>query len=229
MKLRRTLGAACLSALGMALMTVPAHAAPGDATAADYLSVPAQAAPGDAIAAGHAGTTKVGQVTVPSIAPCSTEGRMQATKSETTVADVVTYSNNKSVCTIDGVGEIATVTVTGGRYRFDALIPYGGPRIRLASFTARCETTLTGSRSTLQFTGLSGIQVPSRIPKNYVVTIPGGPGGKPKATVTFNEVITPSPPNGSMTVHLMHIRMFPAGGPTTGDSYVGTVFCSPVS
>jgi hypothetical protein len=212
MKLRRTLGAACLSALGMALMTVPA-----------------QAAPGDAVAAGNAGAARVGQVTVPPIAPCSTDGQTQATMSEVSVPSVVTYSNNKSVCTIDEVGEIATATVTGGRFRFDALLRYNGPRIRLAAYTARCETTLSGSKSSLQFSGLSGIQVPSRVPKNYVVTIPGGPAGRPKATVTFNEVITPSPPNGSMTVHLMHIRMFPAGGPVTGDAYVGTVRCSPVS
>jgi hypothetical protein len=212
MKLRRTLGAACLSALGMALMTVPAQAAPGDATAA-----------------GNVGATKIGQVTVPPIAPCSTEGQPQATKNEVSVPSVVTYSNNKSVCTVDDVGEIATATVTGGRFRFDALMPYNGPRIRLAAYTARCETTLSSSKSSLQFSGLSGLQVPSRVPMNYVVTIPGGPAGKPKATVTFNEVITPSPPDGSMTVHMMHIRMFPQGGPVAGDAYVGTVSCSPVS
>jgi hypothetical protein len=27
----------------------------------------------------------------------------------------------------------------------------------------------------------------------------------------------------------MHIRMFPEGGPTTGDAYIGSVHCSPVS
>jgi hypothetical protein len=47
------------------------------------------------------------------------------------------------------------------------------------------------------------------------------------ATVTFNEVIVPSPPDGSMTVNLMHIRMFPLGGPASGDAVVGAVHCAP--
>jgi hypothetical protein len=212
MTLRRTLTVACLSALGMALM-----------------SGPAQGAPGDAVAEGNAGATTIGQTTVPPVAPCSTQGALGATSSEASVPNVVTYSNSKSVCAIDDVGEIATVTVTGGRFRFDALLPYNGPRIRLSTYTAKCETTLDGSKSSFQFSGLSGIKVPSQIPSNYVVTVPGGPNGKPKATVTFNETQAPNPPDGSMTVHLMHIRMFPEGGPTTGDAYVGTAHCSPVS
>lgn len=212
MRLPRTLSVACLSALGMALATVPA-----------------QAAPGDAVADGNAGSAAIGQTTVPPIAPCTTEGTLEATNSEVSVPNVVTYSNSKSVCTVDDVGEIATVTVTGGRFRFDALRAHNGPRIRLSSYSAKCETTLTGSKTSFTFSGLSGISVPSQIPANHVVTVPGGPDGKPKATVTFNETIVPNPPDGSMTVHLMHIRMFPQGGPTTGDAYIGTVRCSPVS
>jgi hypothetical protein len=188
----------------------------------------AQAAPGDAVADGNAGSATIGQTTVAPIAPCTTEGTLEATNADTTVPNVVTYSSSKSVCTIDDVGEIATVTVTGGRFRFDALRAYGGPRIRLSSYTAKCNTTLTGSGSSFQFSGLSGVSVPSQIPQNHVVTIPGQ-DNKPMATVTFNETILPSPPNGSMTVHLMHIRMFPQGGPVAGDAYVGTVHCSPVS
>lgn len=212
MTLRRTLSVACMSALGMAL-----------------LAVPAQAAPGDAVADGSAGAVTIGQTMVPPIAPCTTEGALEGTNNEVSVPNVVTYSDSKSVCTIDDVGEIATATVTGGRFRFDALRTYNGPRIRLSSYSAKCETTLTGSKASFTFSGLSGISVPSQIPPNHVVTVPGGPDGKPKATVTFNETLVPNPPDGSMTVHLMHIRMFPQGGPTTGDAFVGTVHCSPVS
>jgi hypothetical protein len=212
MRLPRTLSVACLSALGMALATVPA-----------------QAAPGDAVAEGNAGSATIGQNTVPPIAPCTTEGALEATNNEVSVPNVVTYSDSKAVCTIDDAGEIATVAVNGGRFRFDALREHNGPRIRLSSYSAKCETTLTGSKASFTFSGLSGIKVPSQIPPNHVVTVPGGPEGKPKATVTFNETIVPDPPDGSMTVHLMHIRMFPQGGPTTGDAYVGTVHCSPVS
>ena len=211
MTIRRTLTVMCM-ATGLALVAAPV----------------AQAAPGDAVADGNAGSATIGQTTVAPIAPCTTEGTLEATNADTTVPNVVTYSSSKSVCTIDDVGEIATVTVTGGRFRFDALRAYGGPRIRLSSYTAKCNTTLTGSSSSFQFSGLSGVSVPSQIPQNHVVTIPGQ-DNKPMATVTFNETILPSPPNGSMTVHLMHIRMFPQGGPVAGDAYVGTVHCSPVS
>lgn len=194
-----------------------------------FAVVPAQASPGDAVAEGWAGSVTIGDVTVEPIAPCSTEGALTGQSGEVSVPNVVTYASGNSTCTVDEAGEIAKTTVTGGRFRFDALRQYGGPRIRLSSFSAKCETTLTGSSSSIQFSGLSGVSVPSQLPSNHVVTIPGGPNGKPKATVTFNELVLPSPPDGSMTVHLMHIRMFPQGGPTSGDAYVGTVHCSPVS
>lgn len=212
MTLRRTLSVAVLTVAGLALAAVPA-----------------QASPGDAVAEGWAGAVTIGDVTVEPIAPCSTEGAQAGQSGAVSVPNVATYASGTSTCTVDDAGEIAKTTVTGGRFRFDALRQYGGPRIRLSSFSARCETTLTGSRSSIQFSGLSGVSVPSQLPSNHVVTIPGGPNGTPKATVTFNELVLPSPPDGSMTVHLMHIRMFPQGGPTSGDAYVGTVHCTPVS
>lgn len=212
MRLRRTITVACLTAAGLA-----------------FVVAPAQASPGDALAEGSAGALSIGQTTVEPIAECSTEGELSGQSGEVAVPNVVTYSSGSSTCTVDEAGEIAKTTVTGGRFRFDALRQYGGPRIRLTSYTAKCETTLTGSGSSIQFSGLTGVSVPSQLPSNHVVTIPGGPDGKPMATVTFNEALIPSPADGSMTVHLMHIRMFPQGGPTSGDAYVGTVHCAPVS
>ena len=54
-------------------------------------------------------------------------------------------------------------------------------------------------------------------------------GQPPLATVTFNETIVPSPPDGSMTVNVMHIRSSRRAGPNTGDVVVGSVHCAPVS
>lgn len=212
MRLRRTLSVAALTVAGLA-----------------FVVVPAQASPGDAVAEGSAGAVTIGQVTVEPIAPCSTEGDLDAESDSVAVPNMVTYASGTSTCTVDEAGEIAKTTVSGGRFRFDGLRSHGGPRIRLNSFTAKCETTLTGSNSSIQFSGLTGVTVPSQLPSNHVVTIPGGPQGKPMATVTFNEAVLPSPADGSMTVNLMHIRMFPQGGPTSGDAYVGTVHCAPVS
>ncbi|MGB3443702.1 MAG: hypothetical protein WBA97_33620 [Actinophytocola sp.] len=193
-----------------------------------FAVVPAQAAPGDAIAEGSAGAVTIGAVTVEPIAECSTEGTPSREARDVVVPNVVTLSTGRSTCTVDALGEIAKTTVTGQMFRFDALRRYGGPRIRIASYVSRCQTSLSGSSSTIQFSGLTGVATPSHLPANHVVTIPGGPNGRPMATVTFNEVVTPSTPDGSITVNLMHIRMFPRGGPTTGDAYVGTVHCAPL-
>ncbi|MFC4857979.1 hypothetical protein [Actinophytocola glycyrrhizae] len=211
MRFRSTFSVVCLAAAGLA-----------------FTAAPAGAAPGDAVAEGSAGGVTIGEATVGPIASCSTEGPSSGESGEVAVPNVATYSSGTSTCTIDEAGEIAKTTVTGGRFRFDALLPHGGPRLRLSDYTATCETTLTGSNSSIRFSGLHGVTVPSELPSNHVVTIPGDLDGKPLATVTFNEAVTPSPPDGSMTVHLMHIRMFPEGGPTPGDAYVGTVRCAPV-
>jgi hypothetical protein len=222
MTLRKTITVACLTVLGTVALTVPA-----------------QASPGDAIAGGDAGSAMIGDTVIEPVTPCSTEGTLANSGSNTSKATVVSFGNSKSACTVDDAGEIATVTITGGEFRLDALRQYNGPRIRLSSYTAKCETTKTedetgthvGSKASFQFSGLSGIKAPSNIPPNHVVTVPGGNGSdtKPLATVTFNETIVPDPPDGGMTVNLMHIRMFPQGGPASGDVYIGSVRCSPVS
>ena len=196
------------------------------------VAVPAQAAPGDAVAAGSAGAVSITRgdkapVVLDPVAPCSTDGTPQGSAGNVSVPDVISFADTTSTCTIDAAGEVASAEVTGGRFRFDALEEHGGPRLRLATYTVRCDTTLKGSGSTLGFTGLTGVRVPEELPPNHLVTIPGGPDGKPMATVTFNEVVSPNPADGSMTVHLMHLRMFPEGGPATGDAYAGTVHCAP--
>jgi hypothetical protein len=215
MTLRRTLSAACLAL-----------------TAAAVAVVPAQAAPGDAVAEGVAGAVTVVQagtpVTVDPIAPCTTtaQGPAQGSAGEVSAPGVATFTDTRTTCAVDGAGEVASATVSGGAFRLDALREHGGPRIRLSGYTAKCGTTAGGSNSSIEFAGLSGVEVPDELPANHVVTVPGQ-GDAPMATVTFNEVVVPSPPDGSMTVHLMHIRLFPKGGPARGDVVVGTVRCSP--
>ncbi len=214
MTLRRTLSAACLTLACLALVAVPAHAAPGDA-----------------VATGSAGAVDLRDggvpVTVAPIAPCASDGTTQAAVDDVTVEGVVSFTRGRSTCAVDAAGEVARATVSGGAFRFDGLREHGGPRIRLADYTAECATTVAGSTSSVRFTGLSGLTVPSELPSNHVVTVPGA-DGKPIATVTFNEFITPTPADGSQTVHLMHVRMFPQGGPASGDVYVGTVHCAPM-
>lgn len=218
MTLRRTLRAVGLSLTGLVLVAVPA-----------------QASPGDAVAEGSVGSVDVlmdGEpIVIDPIAPCETGGPPQGSAGEVAVAGFISFASGSTECTIDDAGEVATAEITGGRFRLDGLRPHGGPRIRLSSFTAWCRTTLTGTSSWVQFSGLSGIDVPDELPPNYEVTIPGlAEGDPPLATVTLNETVVPDPPDGSMTVNLMHVRMFPEGpGPDGGDIVVGSVHCAPVS
>lgn len=206
-------------------------------TVATALSVtaPAQAAPGDAVAAGDAGSIAVQRhgelVEVGPIAACRTDGPATGDAGEVTVAGVVSFTDSTSTCTVDELGEVATVEVRGGRFRFDALTPYGGPRIRMANYVSKCATTPTGSTSSVGVTGLTGVTVPEQLPANHVVTVPGTTEDAPPiAAITFNEMTTPSPADGSMTVHAMHVRLFPrGGGPASGDVHVGTVRCAPAA
>jgi hypothetical protein len=184
------------------------------------------------LAAGDAGSVSIqrdgGTITAGPVAPCRTDGGpTSGDAGEVSVPSVATFTNSTSTCTVDDLGEIASVVVRGGAFRFDALSEHGGPRIRLSSYTAKCDTTATGSTSSIQLAGLSGVEVPAELPANHVVTVPGASqDAPPVATITFNEVRRDSRAGG-VTVHLMHIRMFPQGGPVRGDAYVGTVHCAP--
>lgn len=221
MTLRRTLRAIVL------FVTVTAVTA--------LVTAPAQAAPGDAVAVGSAGSVNVhldsAPIVVDPIAVCRSDGPAQGSSGTVAVDDFVSYTDGRSTCTVDDAGEIASVEVSGGRFRLDGLRDFGGPRIRLAGFGARCDTTLAGTSSSIQLSGLSGVAVPADLPPNYVTTIANPSVGQPPlATVTFNETIVPSPPDGSMTLNVMHIRLFPEGpGQNTGDVVVGSVHCAPVS
>jgi hypothetical protein len=169
-------------------------------------------------------------VTIDPIAQCEAGVVEQATSPGAEVPDFVEFDGGSTTCSFDETTEAATASVTGERFRLEGLAQYGGPRlIRLSSFTVTCETTATGSSANFRLSGLTGITVPSTIPPNHVVTIPGPAGAPPIATVTFNETLIPSPPDGSMTVNVMHVRLFPEGSRThtTGDIVVGSVSCAP--
>ena len=149
-------------------------------------------------------------VAIDNLAACTTGGMSAASTTGAGGIGFVTYGPGKSTCGSD------TVTVTGRRFRLDGLTPQGGPVITIGSFSASCSTTPGGSRSVISVTGLSGIEVPNPIPANYTVTMPM------VAKIVVNEVITPDPPDGSMTVNLLHVTVF-----DSGEVVVGSVSCSP--
>jgi hypothetical protein len=218
MTLRRTLRALVVSATALVLAAAPA-----------------QATPGAAVAAGSVGSVRVHldsePVTVDPIAACDSAGPQEGSGGDVEVEDLVGYENGRSTCTVDDEGEVASVEVTGGLFWFDGLREFGGPRISLAGYTVRCDTSSTGSTSSIQLSGLSGISAPADLPVNHLVTIANPSVGQPPlATVTLNEAVVPIAADGGSTVNLMHIRLFPAGpGQNTGDVIVGSVHCAPVT
>lgn len=195
---------------------------------------PAQALPEEGIASGTIGSvdaTYDGEaVAIDPLAECDTQGSATGASAAVREAGFLEFGTGRSTCELDEETGVASAEVTGRLFRLDALRPYGGPRIRMTNYTVECATTENGSTASFHIGGLSGLSVPSQLPPNHVVTVPGrGVGAPPLAKVTLNETVVPDPPDGSMTVNIMRINLFPdgGGGELDGEVVVGSVSCSP--
>lgn len=194
-----------------------------------------------ATAATGSGTASVGSVDVlvkgkkrvvqPPVAQCLTSGgTIQNASKRIRLRGVAEYGDGATKCAADPANGRITVEVTGQRFELNALPEHGGPRIRINDFMATCVTTLSGSVARMQFSGLVGMDAPQELPPNYTVVIPGDqPGDQPLAKVILNEIIVPDPPDGSITLNVMHVIFAPNGsGPITGELVVGGVYCTPL-
>ena len=193
--------------------------------------LPAQAAPITATASGSAGSIDVtadGQhVQVDTIAPCTADGPVHATTPGGQYGNVGVFGNSETSCARQADG-VAIGQASGRRFKTTLLRAYGGPVITVRTFVARCATTGTGSDGYIEIGEVTGITVPANIPANYTITIPGvAPETRPMARVVLNELITPRPPDGSLTTNTVHIKLFPEGGPAEGDIVLGTAKCDP--
>lgn len=192
----------------------------------------AAAAEPESTSAGSVGAVDVvmdgEEIVQPPIAECDVTGRKNNTTAGVKVGDVASFGRSNTKCRWDGQGN-AHVEAKGRSFSTRALVEWGGPRIRISSYTVSCRTTGNGSAASFELRGLRGIEVPDRIPSNYTVTVPGRiEGSAPLAKVVLNELIAPSPPDGSMRLNAMRIELFPdGGGPNSGDITVGTVACDP--
>lgn len=197
---------------------------------------PAQAIPEEAVASASIGSVSAtfdgDSVDVAPLASCATdEGVGVGSSGAYAVRGFLEFGRGSSTCSLDDDTGVASTEVSGKLFRLDSLRSYGGPRIRMTNYSAECSTTENGSSASFHIGGLSGISVPNQLPPNYVKTIPGaGPGAPPLARITLNETIAPDPPDGSMTVNMMHIHLFPDSGQAadmSGEILVGSVTCSP--
>jgi hypothetical protein len=192
-------------------------------------AVPAEATPLGQTSLGQVDVTRAGhEVTVPPIAPCDVTADQQNSSRGTHAYGVATFGAGSTSCTKDAGAKTARMQATGDSFDLTALVPYGGPEIKLSNYSAGCSATTTSTTANFQFSGLQGVTAPKPIPANYTTTV--GPADNPQARVTFNEVIQAQPNDGSVTINMLRIQLYPNGdGPMSGEIIVGHAACSPVS
>lgn len=213
------------SAMVMALVATALFTTTAAATPA---TAPGVASTGSAhvVRDGHTfGVADVGQ--------CSLTGPQQAQSPGVTRVGIVSYGPATATCTTDPTAHTSKSTANGTAFALTALQAYGGPQIRIANYQVTCTATTNGTNAAWQFSGLTGITVPQQVPNDFVIPVKSA-GGNLLANVTLNEVILPNPNDGSITLNMVHIALFPNGTPPgtvpmSGDVYVGSTACSPTT
>ncbi|WP_410588284.1 choice-of-anchor P family protein [Amycolatopsis sp. lyj-23] len=159
------------------------------------------------------------------LAKCTVDGPYKGWTQGGATGDIAVFGSGDTGCGRSGATSIAEAA--GRRFKATVLQRYGGPELTVRTFSAKCATTDTGSVGEVAVGAVEGVTVPSEIPPNYRIVIPGGAAGTALATVVLNETVTPQPPDGSLVTHAVHIKLFPQGGPASGDIYLGTAACDP--
>ncbi|KDN23094.1 choice-of-anchor P family protein [Amycolatopsis rifamycinica] len=159
------------------------------------------------------------------LAKCTVDGPTRGWTQGGATGDIAVFGAGDTGC--GRSGEAAIAQAAGRRFRATVLQRYGGPELSVRTYSAKCSTTTNGSVGEVAIGAVDGVTVPEDIPPNYRIVIPGGAAGTALATVVLNETVTPQPPDGSLVTHAVHIKLFPQGGPATGDLYLGTAACDP--
>jgi hypothetical protein len=164
-------------------------------------------------------------VNIQLLAECTAGAVATASTSGATGQNFVAFGNGTTTCGVNATGA-ASAEVSGRNFTLDGLRHFGGPKIKISRFTVSCNTTASGTSARVQITGMSGMRVPNPVPPNHTVTVPGARAGDPPvARIVFNETIPGTA--GSMTVNLMHVRLFPDGiALANGEVVVGSVHCA---
>ncbi|MEU3624186.1 hypothetical protein BS329_18675 [Amycolatopsis coloradensis] len=188
----------------------------------------AEAAPATASAAVGSLDVEIGDehVVTGDLAPCDVDGPLTGTTQGGATGDFARFGGGESNC--GRTGAVAVGEASGQRFETTLLERFGGPVIKVRTFMAKCSTTKDGSLGYIEFGDVIGFTLPENIPQNYRLTIAGGEDGTTLASLTVNETVTPTPPDGSLVTHMLHIKLFPqGGGPAKGDIYLGTARCDP--
>jgi hypothetical protein len=182
--------------------------------------------------AGSANVTSDGHFyLVPDVGACTLPNTAHGTSQGVTQAGIVSYGSADATCTTDQAAHTSKSLANGHDFTLSALQPYGGPQIKIPSYQVTCTATTGGTNAAWQFSGLTGLTLPDQIPNNFAIPVKRA-DGRLLANVIMSEVILPSPNDGSITLNMMHIILFPNGTPPgtpsmSGDIYVGSTACSP--
>ncbi|SDD77258.1 hypothetical protein [Actinokineospora iranica] len=192
----------------------------------------APATPAGVAGIGSASFTQDGgaPVEVAPLAVCSLSGPTANTAAEVSVPGL-RFGGGDSTCvtTVVDPGDHITATAVeakGRGFRLSALVPAGGPRLGFDYYRVGCTATRDGTVANWEAGGVAGFgELPNPVPVNHRQDITTAEGVV-LATVTFNEIVTPQRPDGSMALTMARIRFQPESG-ITGEVVVGAAACSP--
>ncbi|WP_199442516.1 hypothetical protein [Umezawaea beigongshangensis] len=180
---------------------------------------------------GSADFTRNGEaVTVETLAPCDVDGATTNTSVPVAVGGLA-FGAGASSCTRTVVDEVNSVTTThseatGEKFELSALVPAGGPRLKVGTWKIVCDATQTGTNAGWQVSGVTGFAgLPEQVPTNHLHEVTR-PDGTVLARVIFSEVVLPEPNDGSIAMNLMRFEFTPASG-LTGGLVVGSTECAP--
>lgn len=203
------------------------------ALAAGSLLVPGTAQAREAVSTASASVGEVDIVvagTVARLQPialCDVDGTTENSSRGVEAGRHTSYGGGDTSCAREPEG-ISAAMATGRRFETEVLRQFGGPELSVRTFSAECRTTGNGSSGYVELGGVRGFRLPSEIPPDHTITIPGAEDGDPPmAEIVLNELVAPTPADGSLTTNALHVKLFPQGGPASGDIVVGTANCDP--
>lgn len=190
----------------------------------------AQAATPDGVASiGSATIAMAGQADqLAAVAQCNVDTQPTSSASPSSITGVVSFGAGNTSCTRDLARNTTTSTATGTNFKLNALTQAGGPMLSITNFQVSCHATTAGTTASWRFSGMTGLgAMPRFVPDNYTRSIFSNTG-QLLARAVFNEVTYPQPNDGSISLNMLHLKLFASSG-ATGDIIVGNTACSPTS
>lgn len=170
-------------------------------------------------------TTVEGSPGAGPIAGCDVAGPVTAATDGVQSLGVATFGPGGSSCAHTLDTDTISVTATGTDFTLYALSGTGAGTISIEGYQADCSATGGGSRAGMSLSGVRGVDVPSRIPSNYTVTIPGR-DGETVATVVLNAIRFGD--RGRVDLDAARITLHgDAGAAADGELVLGSVRCAP--